>query len=481
MIKKYAFAIVNSIIIIFIIGAYFFIQVGELSFYKEMAYNQARNDAKLTAGEINGQLSSFASEQILVANMISNDLFIRDWCHNEDGEITGEHAYKLYTYLMEYRLTYGYDCISLVSASSLKYYYDKGYFKTLSPDDEIDAWYYSFLECLKSQDVQVDTDMLNADKISLFVNCLVQDKGFKTLGVVSVSRSIEGFQKKITDLENEYDVTICAVNLGVNYSLFKDSFGFYMKPEEAAEYMGITEDQVTQKVRAGESYTWFDGDTCYNVIYNAELGWNIIVKKDISGTIDAIMDRVNQRTGVMFVLVGIYTLMSFVLLARLNSFSRKAENIDDLTGLYNNKIFKEIFEKSRRRKFAGKEVSLMMIDVDDFKTFNDTYGHLYGNSILKLVAEVLSDCVGKEGIVARWGGDEFIGIVYASPMETKLLTQYILSELKKAETHKTVTCSCGIVKVDNHINLENNMHKADEALYESKTNGKGCSTIYEEK
>ena len=425
MIKKYAFVIVNFIIIIFIIGVYLIVQVGELSFYKEMAHNQAINDTKLTAGDINSQLSSIASEQIIASQMMAHDMFLREWCHNENGDKTGEQAYQLYSYLMEYQLNYGYDCVFFVSDATKNFYYNGGFHKTLDPNDEYDSWYSGFIGKLSQYDTQVDTDELNNDKVSLFVNCLVQDKGFKTLGVVGISRNIEGFQKKIEQLENEYDVKMCVVNVAETYNSYDGSFGYYMKPEEAAEFMGLSVEQVTQKVGVGESYTWFNGDICYDVIYNSDLGWNIIVQKDISETIESIMSRTYQRTGVMIVLVIIYTIMSFTLLARLNAFSRRAENVDDLTGLYNNKVFKELFEKGKRRRFNGKETSLVMIDVDNFKIFNDSYGHLYGNSILKLVAEVFKNCVGREGIVARWGGDEFIGVVYASAEETKLITQQL--------------------------------------------------------
>ena len=121
-----------------------------------------------------------------------------------------------------------------------------------------------------------------------------------------------------------------------------------------------------------------------------------------------------------------------------------------------------------------------MIDIDDFKIFNDTYGHLYGNSIIKIVADGLKQAVKDRGMAARWGGDEFIGVIRASEDESKEIVEALMGELKKAETQRTVTLSCGLVKVNPQLSFEKNMEKADEALYFSKSNGKGIVTVYKD-
>ena len=341
-----------------------------------------------------------------------------------------------------------------------------------------DSWYPGFLTRMIQFDAQIDRNELNNDKVSLFVNCLVQDKGFKTLGIIGVSKNFDDFQRKVREYEDDYGVTICVVNVGGIYNSFDESYGCFMKAADAAKYMEITEEEVTRNVKVDESYTWFDGNKCYNIMYNPGMHWNIIVKKDMTDTIDSILQRTKQRMGMMGIFIICYACVSFTLMARLSRVNRRAENVDELTGLDNSKIFKEIFEAQRLRGFGKRQVSMFMLDIDDFKQFNDSYGHLYGNTIIKLVADGLKESIGKEGYVARWGGDEFIGIVYADEMETELLIRYVMDELIKMETHKTVTCSCGIVAVDRQLNLEKNMHLADEALYESKTNGKARCTIY---
>ncbi len=475
MIRKYAFVIANSIIIILIIGVYFGLQLSEITFYKEMATNQAENDVQLTAIDISSTLSRDITEQLVVSKMMAHDLFLRTWCNEETGETAGENVYQLYSYLGQYRADYNYDIVFFVSDATKNYYYNGGFNKVIDENDDFDSWYFNFLDLRQHYDIQVDYDEIN-DQTSIFVNCLVQDKGFKTLGVVGVGNNIDEFQKKISKYEEEYGVKICVVKVGDSHNSFNGSGGYYKNPEDAAELMGLSVEDVTRSV-GDEGYTWFEDNKCTNIQHNKDLDWNIIVQMDVTPTIDSIMYRTQKRVGVVIVLILFYTLISFTLMARLSSISRKVENTDELTGLYNNKIFKEMFAKHRKR-FKNKEVSLFMLDVDDFKIFNDSYGHLYGNTVLKMVADSLKECIGKDGIAARWGGDEFIGVIFASPQEAKQMLDCVADRIKAMETHRPITCSIGVAKVDFHMNLENNIARADEALYVSKEKGKSQCNIY---
>ena len=476
MIRKHAFTIANTIVIILIIGVYMALQFSEASFYKDMAKDQAKNDVRLTAIDVNSNLSTIVTEQLVVSEMMANDTFLRTWCHGESGEKKGQQVFQLYSYLQEYKIKYDYDVVFFVSDATKYYYYDEGFNKIVSEDDELDSWYFNFLNLHQEHDIQVDRDEVNDNQVTLFVNCLAQDKGFKTLGVVGVGNSIDGFQRQVAKLEDEYGVTICAVKLGNTNNSFTESSGYYMTPEDAAKQLNLSVEDVSKNV-GPNGYTWFDGDRCINIQYNSDLGWNIIVTKDTEPIIKSIFGRTQNRVIVVFAMILFYAIVSYTLMARLSILSRRAENIDELTGLYNNKIFTEIFEMNRTKK-KSRPVSLFMLDVDDFKGFNDTYGHLYGNTVLKLVADTLKEATDKRGGVSRWGGDEFIGVIWTEPDEAKDILTEALEKIKNMDTHRPITCSCGIVKVDKKLHLEQNMNKADEALYLSKQNGKARCTIY---
>ena len=153
---------------------------------------------------------------------------------------------------------------------------------------------------------------------------------------------------------------------------------------------------------------------------------------------------------------------------------------DGLTGIYNKRAFEEFFHKD------AKSVGLIFIDVDFFKEYNDTYGHVKGDTFLKKVGEVLKEYKNTKCIPFRVGGDEFVVLVYDKvPENIEILCQEILVDIRnlKIEHNKnpiglataTLGASYGSVKTDK----ESLYHCADEALYEAKKEGRNTYAINE--
>ncbi|WP_457748663.1 diguanylate cyclase [Sulfurimonas sp.] len=154
----------------------------------------------------------------------------------------------------------------------------------------------------------------------------------------------------------------------------------------------------------------------------------------------------------------------------------KKANHDTLTGLYNRNKFEEVFayELSQVQRY-GYGLSLAIADIDHFKRFNDTYGHLIGDKILKLVARKLSSCTRSSDTVARWGGEEFVMLFPQTAYEDALvfLEKCRLSfdgfHYKECEQ---ITLSFGVSSYKKGDTLESILSRADEALYSAKANGR---------
>ena len=157
--------------------------------------------------------------------------------------------------------------------------------------------------------------------------------------------------------------------------------------------------------------------------------------------------------------------------------------IDKLTQIGNRRKFDERliveWNTSKRQKTL---ISLMLIDVDYFKKYNDTYGHLMGDEVLKKIANCLKDSVSRpRDIVARWGGEEFVVMLSDTSLEGSI---YIAEKIRKhieelKIEHKnsliknTVTVSIGLVnQLANDESIQNFIEKADLALYRAKENGR---------
>ncbi len=154
---------------------------------------------------------------------------------------------------------------------------------------------------------------------------------------------------------------------------------------------------------------------------------------------------------------------------------------DGLTGLINYQAFHELLEKElSRAKRYDKPLSLAIGDIDHFKRVNDTYGHLAGDHVLRVVAEHLEKGVRESDIIARYGGEEFAILITESPLEAALAAverlREALSELQvDYEGQKlSVTMSFGVASLSpgQDITKNNLIKKADTALYKAKRGGR---------
>ncbi len=149
---------------------------------------------------------------------------------------------------------------------------------------------------------------------------------------------------------------------------------------------------------------------------------------------------------------------------------------DNLTGIMNRVAFEEILNKKvKEAKLYKKPISLIIFDVDNFKSINDTYGHLFGDRILKKVASLIEENIEEDHIFARWGGEEFILLLPDTDIE-KACT---LAEKLRRRIHSyrfaenlNVTASFGIAELSKEEDIVKFVVRADNALYKAKRNGK---------
>jgi len=146
---------------------------------------------------------------------------------------------------------------------------------------------------------------------------------------------------------------------------------------------------------------------------------------------------------------------------------------DELTGLYNRRY---LFEKLESCVKLGKESTIVMMDIDDFKYINDEYGHLKGDEVIVKVSQTIRETVGDAGMVGRYGGDEFVIILKSKEdLHAKMLTEKIQNKVQNLQLglSKSITVSGGIAHLDASKGLDNALSSADEIMYWVKQNGKG--------
>ena len=157
---------------------------------------------------------------------------------------------------------------------------------------------------------------------------------------------------------------------------------------------------------------------------------------------------------------------------------------DPLTGVNNraslNKVMDREIELARRHLTP---LSVIMIDVDRFKSVNDSYGHVVGDYTLKAIADCMVTCARDSDIVFRYGGEEFVIVLSNTSLDgASFLAERIRETVEELrldvdETQLEITVSLGVASFagdDNRVRL---LEKADRALYESKSRGRNCVTF----
>lgn len=158
----------------------------------------------------------------------------------------------------------------------------------------------------------------------------------------------------------------------------------------------------------------------------------------------------------------------------------KLVTIDFLTKVYNRRAFSEFFRaiyqeqkwtvQHKTRRARQSRCALIIIDIDDFKKFNDQFGHLYGDKVLRKVAKFLKDSVRDCDIAARWGGEEFAIIMKGVSLAQARKRAKVM--LEKARQQLPVTFSIGLAECRADRTLQQTFVKTDKALLKAKKQGK---------
>jgi len=157
-----------------------------------------------------------------------------------------------------------------------------------------------------------------------------------------------------------------------------------------------------------------------------------------------------------------------------------------MTNLYNRRYFNEIIKSLLLiAKRTSQLFSLIIIDIDDFKNVNDTYGHSVGDRVINDLADIFRNTVRNSDISVRFGGEEFVIILPNTHLKE---AEIIAKKLKDIVENNTIilkdgsrikfTISLGVSQIQqDDESVETVLHKADEALYQAKNSGKNTIVI----
>jgi len=474
--KKHLLLISNMLIIFAVVAGFTISMYRDTKSYQQLAEKHLENVVSLANVDISNHIEDSMSKQVMVSKTMANDEFLKAWLVKEPNN-AGDNAYlkELYSYLQAYKLKYDYTTVFCVSAQTGNYYYQDGLNKTISKTDPHDIWYYNFVSSGHEYDLEVDTNQANNNSITVFVNFRVVGKDGKLLGIIGVGLQAAFIEDTIHSYEKDYDMSVNIVNVGGAKNSFTGSTDIFVSQDKLPEYTGIKENIKMDKSGNSE-IQWFTSEgkrKCLITKYDSTLGWYLMLEMQTDSISRSFQERI--KSNVLFMLFSLVACILVTTIVFLNYKKRiiAIENTDDLTELSNRKLFSEQYQTFVKKHYK-KKMTLFMLDVDHFKEINDMHGHIFGNEVLAMVANKLKNTIIGYGTAARWGGDEFIGVLSVGPEEAQRILGQLMDALKSEEEDGdySVTVSIGLIEVDEELSMEQIVKKADEILYRSKENGR---------
>ncbi|MDR0447061.1 MAG: sensor domain-containing diguanylate cyclase [Treponema sp.] len=464
--------------------------------------------------------ASVNSEIAILLKMSSSHLIIQHFLNPNDEEL------KKITFedIEGYRRSFASQSLFWVKDADKEFWLDSKYAYTVDPDDPEHYWYNMTMYETERYNFNINYNP-NLRVTNLWINAPVFDSQYKPIGMlgtgVNLSDFINAIYQSYSGKAELYFFNAAGEITGAeDVDLVAEKVNITGKFGKTGEEIFIESKKLnTGEIKNINTSEW-DGIASFG--YIPALNWYIAAIQRFT-----IIDSLRTGMSVLFIAINaviltvviIFNIFIFGMLEPLNrmvkviiqNFSdlNLAEDthvykkdeigtlgelfyltiIDQLTGIYNRRYFdgniKRIIKSNSR---AGGSLSVLMIDVDFFKEYNDTYGHDAGDNCLKIIANVLAASITRtEDFVARYGGEEFVVILpNADRKGAQVVAEYILDKVReckiphgKSNIAEYVTVSIGgTAGIVYHLQHGSDyIKRADKALYESKNKGRNRYTF----
>jgi len=465
--------LISLIILIGIVAIVFF----SFTTYSKIIKDDVLNISKLTSTNIYSEINNELTKPIFVSLTMANDSFVKQWLQLEDPQNNQE----IIDYLAGIRSKYNYHSVFLISAKSLNYFHYNGLFKTISPQDDHDQWYFDFINQDQLYVLDVDQDQVDNQRLTIFINCKILDEQGNLMGVAGVGIEMTYVQELLENFERDYDLEAFLVDeQGLIQAHTNPNLIETQNINDLESYVAIGPNLYNKT----DTINVFNDDDLYNqqyIIshYIEELNWYLIVRKDTSELAQSFNQQLYYDLFVVILVLASVLIIVQRIINKNDTQMKKLALLDNLGILSNRKDFDQNLKATLTLNDESKGAwSVFLMDLDHFKDVNDTYGHLQGDNILKHVMTLCKSAL-NDHLISRWGGDEFSGIIYlpgvlaAEKLEAlrlEIVNDPLLSKFN-------ITVSIGVTQAIGIDTEDTIIRRSDQALYASKTKGKNQVTL----
>lgn len=447
-----------------------------INYHKNVRDTQAQlqnTSLPLSVDNIYTEIQQRMIEPLLVSSLMSNDTFLRDWIMEGETDLNG-----IVRYLTEIQQKYDVFTTFLVSDVTKNYYHPRGLIDVINKENSADAWYFRFKEQSEPYEINLDHNANLGDFLVMFINYKVMNYKKEMIGVTGVGVRLLNIEQMLNSFKTRYKYDVYFVDQKGELTLFSKALN---KRGNIANIEGLR--QIEESIFEGKQtqfeYKDKDGEYLLNTKYIEKLKLHLFIEINKKEYLDEL-----KKTfyGNLLASILVTVLVTFIILYTINIYQKQLVQLaseDALTGLANRRKFNEHFEKLYKLYKKGiNRLTLFLIDIDDFKEVNDTFGHLIGDEALIRVADILRVELRASDMIARWGGEEFaLLLVDVSPEKAMEIAQKLCQAIKEDKVltqllQKPLTVSIGLGELSSLESQDGLVYKVDNALYEAKKAGK---------
>ncbi len=406
--------------------------------------------------------------------MMAHDTFVKDWIVQEEDDVE-----KIQKYLDSIKNKYGMLATFLVSYKTQKYYTHNGFIEKIDRSNPTNQWYFKFKDIPQYHEINLDLNEHLANTLIMFINFKMFDENFNYLGATGVGIKISYINDMLKMFKDNYKLRVSFLDKKGNIILSENHNQNEMKNLKSIDELAMHKDIILSKSTNIIEYEKDGYEYLLNTKYIKELDIYLLVEAKLD---DFTHDTKNTFYLNMSISLVLTFIIIFIIIIIINKYHKKLERLADydiLTKIPNRRNFKDKFEHflllSKRNKQA---LSLLFLDLDDFKKINDSFGHKIGDDVLKEFSLILKQNIRQTDIYARWGGEEFIvAFIDTSADEAAHISNKIREAIQdsiiiKKLLHQSCTISCGITQCNNDDTIDSAVTRADKAMYDAKASGK---------
>lgn len=430
-------------------------------------------DLPLTSSNIYSEIQKDLVRPVLISSTMAHDTFVRDWVLR--GEKDPEQMAR---FLREVKNRHGAFSSFFVSERSHTYYTGEGVLKRVSSFEPRDAWYFRVRGMSEDYEINVDPDLANADKLTIFVNYRVFDYQGNYLGATGIGLTIDAVRHLIEEYQQRFKRTIYFVDpRGMRIEFGKRKGEGKQLSEQAG--LGPLLPKIFAEKRGSYQYEAQGDSHILQVNYLPELKWYLFVEQNETAALADVRRSLFINLAISLCVTLVVILLIHLAMVRYQGHIEEMASTDKLTGLLNRHAFNILIAKllSEYRRDL-KPFCVLMADIDHFKAINDRYGHQVGDVVLKAVAVHLQNGLRDSDLAVRWGGEEFLLVLKgcaraeAERIAENLRAAVMTTPVLALDQSITVTVSLGVSEYDGEESDDQLVDRADQALYRAKSAGR---------